>query len=493
MDDREVKRARKDDAPLEHKDIDAVVKRIVMETSAVDIHTHLFPVEHGQNFHLWGIDELLTYHYLVSEMFMVAPGHISHDYFFSLPKTKQADLVWKLLFVERSPLSEAQIGVLTVLSKLGLGEMLRRKDLDGIRRWFSEQDPSHHTDRVFELAGLRCVVMTNIPFDACEADKWVKNDAIIDFDRNEFAESDKTVARQGYCTSRFKTALRIDPFLKGDWGTICECLRIRGLPLSRQGAMSFLEAWAKVYSAEYLLASTPHDFHYGDNDVTREPGWPSASQLIDDVVIPVAAKLRLPIAIKLGAKRGMSAALSPCGGGDGVVMADILALEQLCRRFPHVKFLATCLSRVDQHQLCVLTQKFKNLHVYGCWWYCNNPSIVDEVTRMRLEMLGTAFTAQHSDSRVLDQLIYKWDHSRRVIADALADQYKKLCGRGWPVTEADVNKDVWRLLGGSYEEFKEKELGDVDSLAVPAPPLPIPMFLSKARLCKPGVLGCGCC
>lgn len=44
-----------------------------------------------------------------------------------------------------------------------------------------------------------------------------------------------------------------------------------------------------------------------------------------------------------------------------------------------VKFLATFLSRVNQHEAAVLANKFPNLHLYGCWWYCNNPSIIREV------------------------------------------------------------------------------------------------------------------
>eukprot|EP00971_Amphidinium_carterae_P217463 4316942-Amphidinium_carterae.1 len=49
---------------------------------------------------------------------------------------------------------------------------------------------------------------------------------------------------------------------------------------------------------------------------------------------------------------------------------------------------------------------------------------------MRVEMLGTAFTAQHSDSRVLDQLIYKWSHSRAIIAEAISktEQQNAQCG-----------------------------------------------------------------
>ena len=77
---------------------------------------------------------------------------------------------------------------------------------------------------------------------------------------------------------------------------------------------------------------------------------------------------------------------------------------------------------------------------------------------MRLEMLGTAFTAQHSDARILEQLVYKWKHSRRVIADVLVDQYSRLYDAGWVVTQAEIHREVYRLFGGAYEEFMSKTL-----------------------------------
>jgi hypothetical protein len=55
---------------------------------------------------------------------------------------------------------------------------------------------------------------------------------------------------------------------------------------------------------------------------------------------------------------------------------------------------------------------------------------------------------QHSDARVLDQLIYKWSHSRKVIAEVLGEKYFDIAGAGWPVTEADIKRDVSRILGG---------------------------------------------
>ena len=77
---------------------------------------------------------------------------------------------------------------------------------------------------------------------------------------------------------------------------------------------------------------------------------------------------------------------------------------------------------------------------------------------MRLEMLGTAFTAQHSDARIIDQLIYKWGHSRHIIAEVLVDQYNKLIYSGWNLNRAEIRRDVHRLFGTSYEEFMSKSL-----------------------------------
>jgi hypothetical protein len=54
----------------------------------IDLHTHLLPPSHGA-LCLWGIDELLTYHYLVAEYFMTAPASISPEVFYELNKKDQ--------------------------------------------------------------------------------------------------------------------------------------------------------------------------------------------------------------------------------------------------------------------------------------------------------------------------------------------------------------------------------------------------------------------
>ena len=117
------------------------------------------------------------------------------------------------------------------------------------------------------------------------------------------------------------------------------------------------------------------------------------------------------------------------------------------------KFLTTLLSRENQHELCVIARKFPNLMVFGCWWFMNNPSLVDEITRERLELLGLSIIPQHSDARILDQLIYKWKHSRQIISRVLVDKYQDLLDSGWLITQDEIGRDVAALLGGNFEGF----------------------------------------
>src|SRR3989442_10318324 len=86
-------------------------------TPVFDMHTHLFPTQFGE-LNLWGIDALLTYHYLIAELFRFS--RISTDDFWKLSRSQQADLIWETLFVRQTPLSEATRGVVAVLTALDL-------------------------------------------------------------------------------------------------------------------------------------------------------------------------------------------------------------------------------------------------------------------------------------------------------------------------------------------------------------------------------------
>ena len=82
--------------------------------------------------------------------------------------------------------------------------------------------------------------------------------------------------------------------------------------------------------------------------------------------------------------------------GDAVGKSDITAVEYLCRNYPDNKFMVTMLFRENQHVNWRWLPVFRNLMVFGCWWFLNNPSLVED-TRMRFELLGSSVIPQHSD------------------------------------------------------------------------------------------------
>ncbi len=399
------------------------VEKTVRETPVLDVHTHLYPASFGELL-LWGIDELLTYHYLVAEVFRRTD--VGYDAFWKMSKTEQADLIWRLLFVENSPISEACRGPLTVLKTLGVD--VGSRDLKKIRKYFARQTPEGYVDTVFELGKIRRVVMTNDPFDPTEYAMW-----------DQGVQGDE----------RFATALRIDALLnnwpqsvgqlhkwgydvkaKIDWATIRDVRR-------------FLMDWIERIHPLYLAASLPPDFAYPEKSVR--------AQLLAECVLPVAHKAGIPFAMMIGVKKLVNPELRLAG--DSVGPADGAVLENLCRDFPDNRFLVTLLARENQHQLCVIARKFGNLMPFGCWWFLNDPSLVEELTRMRTELIGLSYIPQHSDARVLDQLIYKWEHSRRIIASVLTDKYQDLAETGWYVTSEDIRRDVSNLFGGNFERF----------------------------------------
>ena len=399
------------------------VSRIVKQTPVTDIHTHIYSEAFGSLL-LWGIDELLTYHYLIAEV--TRATHIPLDRLWAMQKQDQADFIWHELFIERSPVSEACRGVLTVLDQLGLDTSSR--DLRAYREFFQSHSVEEHIDNVFTTANVESVVMTNDPFDPVEYPVWM----------TEFSRD-----------ARFHAALRIDALLN-DWTNNYSKLAQWGYKVeptlnmqSTAEVRRFLSEWLDRTKALYIAASLPPNFAFPEESPRGE--------LIAECLLPVAAERNIPFAMMVGVKKLINPALRLAG--DGVGLSDVDSIMRLCQRFPKNKFMVTMLARENQHELCVLARKFRNLCLFGCWWFLNNPSLIEEMTRMRLELLGLSVVPQHSDARILDQLVYKWDHSRKIIANVLTDKYQDLLDTGWTLTEAEIERDAARLLGGAFWDF----------------------------------------
>ena len=282
--------------------------------------------------------------------------------------------------------------------------------------------------KVFQLAGISSAVMTNDILDPAEAPQWMK------------ASSHDP---------RFHAALRLDRILN-QFPAHAAALEAQGYAVEAGGGgktMSevrrFLGDWVKRAKPVYMAVSLEDYFLYPIDDIR--------TRLFRDAVLPACHDANIPMSLMIGVRRQVNPAIKLAGDASG--LTDLRALETMCRDFPDNRFLVSILSRENQHELCVYARKFANMLPFGCWWFLNNPSVVEEVTRERMEMLGPSFIPQHSDARILEQVIYKWRNTRRTMAPLLANTYGLLIEDGRPVTREDIQRDVTKLFKGNFEHF----------------------------------------
>ncbi len=317
---------------------------------------------------------------------------------------------------------------MAVLQALGLDPTVDR--LDPIRAYFRTRSLDTHVAQVLALAGVSDVVMTNDPLDPAEAAMWERSGA-----RDALGP--------------FHAALRLDPILN-DWRVRWTDLAARGYDVSVEatdrtlaGIRRWLDDCVERLQPRYLAVSLPDTFVF--------PAPDARTAVLQGAVAPACRDHGLPLSLMIGVRRQVNPAIRLAG--DGVGRADLTSLERLALAFPDVRWLVSVLSRENQHELCVYARKFGTLMPFGCWWFLNNTSIVEEITRERLEMLGTSFIPQHSDARVLEHLIYKWRNTRRVVGPVLAAAYARLVADGRPVSVADIERDVTRLFRTNFERW----------------------------------------
>jgi hypothetical protein len=399
------------------------VEEAVASTLVTDMHTHLYAPGFGK-IGLWGIDELLTYHYLEAEFFRYS--EVTPEHYWTLSRRKQADAIWRTLFVENTPLSESCRGVIAVLSAFGLPT--NTPDLNEARSFFSGRSREDHIRSVFQLAGVRTVVMTNDPLDPEEGPVWMKG-----------VSADPA----------FLPVLRLDRLLR-EWSNPWEQLQNQGYKVDNLGSATsikeirrFLSDWHARMQPVYMAVSLPDAFQFPDDTF--------CGRILRDAVLPSCREFDIPLSLMIGVRRQVNPRIRLAG--DAVGRADLRALENICRDYPDNRFLVSLLSRENQHELCVYARKFSNLLPFGCWWFVNNPSIVEEITRERIEMLGTSFIPQHSDARVLEQLIYKWRNTRRTLTRILTDSYRVLSDDGREITRDEITRDVQRLFYSNFENW----------------------------------------
>jgi hypothetical protein len=414
---------------LNGEQIQPAVEDALSSTQFIDVHTHLFSPAFG-NLGLWGIDELLTYHYLEAEFFR--SSDTTPERYWNLSKRERADAIWRALFVENSPISEATRGIIAVLNAFDLPT--GSSALEEARAFFRTQSIEEHIRNVLRIAGVSDVVMTNDPLDPEEQPAWLNG---------------------GQKHAKFHAALRLDRILWG-WPRHWQQLASQGYAVEEKATgksvaevRRFLSDWHERMRPLYMAVSLTDEFQFPDESIT--------SKMLAEAVLPSCREFGLPMSLMIGVRRQVNPRLRLAG--DGVGRADLRAVENLCRAFPENRFLVSVLSRENQHELCVYARKFSNLMPFGCWWFMNNPSIVEEITRERIELLGTSFIPQHSDARVLEQVIYKWRNTRLTLAPILTNAYRRIHNDGGGISRGDIQRDVNRLFRSNFENWAGRRIG----------------------------------
>ena len=192
----------------------------------------------------------------------------------------------------------------------------------------------------------------------------------------------------------------------------------------------------------YAACSLPDTFAFPEDS--------PRGRLLAEAILPACREANIPLSLMIGVRRQVNPALrlagDASGGGSSSTGSAATGVpgESLPGQPPEPRESARALR---------LRAQVPNLMPFGCWWFLNNPSMVEEMTRERIEMLGSELYPAAFRRRVLEQLIYKWRNTRRTLAPILTQTYTTMAEDGRAVTRADIERDVTRMFRGNFLQF----------------------------------------
>jgi glucuronate isomerase len=386
------------------------IEKFVNSNPIFDIHTHLFPSKF-KKFYNVGFVKLLNYHYLKAELFSL--GKINLENFNKLDDHKKAKIIWNNLFLNRYPFSTASQGVLKILQIYGVNDVNQK--FEKILKITNENQLSE--EDIFKITGVKQVVMTNNPFNNQEKiilrynkdKKYLPSVRIDDlFNKTQYNNSNISPYNLDNLKNIKKTINYIDK-----------------LNISTKPA--------------YFSLSTENFIEFKEN-------------LFFKNFFSILRKTKTPMMLLIGVKRGVNRLYRDAGDGIGIV--DLNKLENILNKFPKNKFLVSCLDLKDQFRLSVIGRKFQNLKIVGFWWFNNNESVIENVLKQRFELLGDNFILQHSDARIIDQLVYKWLDFKTIYIKVMVEKYHKLLSLGYKIKASDLEKKI----NFHFEEMPKKNI-----------------------------------
>ena len=270
---------------------------------------------------------------------------------------------------------------------------------------------------IFKITNIKQVVMTNNPFNSEEK-------KILNLNKD----------------SKYLPSIRIDdlfmePKSKNDY---LNSWYVSGREKIKK-AINEIKIILKTNKPSYFSLSS-ENFKEFENDIFFKD------------FLSLLRKTKTPMMLLIGVKRGVNKLYNDAGDGVGTMNLDYL--EKILSKFPSNKFLVSCLDYRDQFKLTVLARKFQNLKIVGFWWFNNNESIIENLLKQRFELLGDNFIVQHSDARIIDQLVYKWLDFKSIYIKVMVEKYQKLLSLGYKIKATDLE----RKINFHFEEMPKKNI-----------------------------------
>lgn len=394
---------------------------VVHETPAVDVRVCLNPPFFTPSVSM--VDSLLTSPKILEEFFRLRAwsqpglgidGMLNGEaYVRSLTVDELADIVWRQMFVEHTPLSETARAVLTSLGLFGFD--VGSGDLRLLRERSEELSAGERLEKSLGLANLDHVLY---PVES------------MDF----LAPESEPPSHPAFCP-----VLGLNQLL-GDWKESARKLRLLGFGLKAK-----VDEFAPMELRRHLAGEIARL-----NPIAVSLDWPCGVRIRDDGVgrlvrealIPLCREHRLAFVMAVGNPDGSE---GPAGG--------VEELSSLWDDNPDVNFLLVPAEEEQLSTAVAAAGRRRNLLLCGPDRPFSGPVGMKGFTACRLERLGASFHYCHSGAATVEELAGCWAHHRWTLGETLLGRYSELWRTGWRFGEAEVRRDVVALLGGNARMF----------------------------------------
>lgn len=359
-----------------------------------------------------GVDALLTSPGIVDEFrrrrAFERSGDVPDAGLDSLAPNELADLVWRQLFLDHSPLSEPARTVLTSLGMLGFDPSSR--DLWPHREASAALSREEIAAKAFRAANVELALYPVDCFDVEGGGGGAgTNQPLRPYLELGGLFGDRKAASKALKRLGFKVKPKVDEF---------------GLLETRRFLAARVETVAPVALA------------IGDSRRLFDA--------VNDDLAPLFFELTLPICLETG----LPLVLEVEGS-----WWSMRAFERMWSDAPEVKRVLIPKGRIALAESIPLAAEHPHVLLCGPAGPNSFGRDFGEFVHAGMETLGLAFHPCRSGATAVEELAGRWAHMRWLVGEAMIRRYAELRRTGWSVSEAEVRRDAAALLGGNARKF----------------------------------------